>query len=130
MELPLPGEAQGWPGVVGINRRTLDHLNICQPGAVRGLKLALQCFNRIAWRDKEVAVEPLEIAGDLLFSNDSFNAGNRRRMALCCQPRSLIAVILFKIVVAVIKRVHQMRSRSPGHPSANRSIIEYDHRPA
>src|SRR5947209_566860 len=128
MKLCLTWKAQGLARVEIRNRRSLDKLYRHKPGAVRGLQLSLQNLLRLVGRREEITVEPLEVAINLLFLDDCFDAINRGGVALGGEPRAALTVQAFEFKVAVVERVDEVRRGSAGHAAAHGPVIQKDDR--
>src|SRR4051812_24274988 len=81
VELALLGKAEGRTCIEAGDRRAIDHANVDEAGAVRGLHLLCELVALVPLHTEEVAVETTEIAVDVLLFDDHLHAVNRRRVA-------------------------------------------------
>ena len=75
-------------------RRALDEAHVFQAGAVHGVELALECLALVALSEEEIAVEPREVAVDVLAPHDFVDALDRRAVAVGGHPDRFLAVQL------------------------------------
>ena len=123
VELPLVGKRRHGP-VSNDGEGALDKLHRRQAGAMRGLQLALERLALVALGEKEVAVEPREIAVDAFLPYDGLDAVDRR-VALGGEPRRLAPVQLLELEVPVVELVRDVRGRHLGHAAGDRAVVQH-----
>src|SRR5688500_7524448 len=91
-----------------------------------GVQLLVELPHVIARRDEQVAVEPGEVAGDLLVADDALNPIDGRSMTLSRQAGALSSVQPLEMVETVIQRAHQMRGRPARLTARAWPIVDHD----
>ena len=129
VELTLPREMQARAAIPAV-RRALDEAHVFQAGAVRGVELALERLALVALSEEEIAVEPREVAVDVLAPHDFVDALDRRAVAVGGHPDRFRAVQLLQLVVAVIEHVGEVAGRHARHAGDERAVVEHGDRQA
>ena len=127
VELGLPWKSQRRSRVEAVERRAGDERDVGETGVVRGAKLLAQQVGRLAWRGKQIPVEPLEIARDRLRGDDGLETIDGRGVTLRGQPRAVDAVNPRDVHVQIVDRVRQVRRRAAALAAADRAVIEHEH---
>src|SRR5919109_674507 len=100
---------------------------IAEPRPFRRLQLAVEEIRSISLPEQEVARHALEVAGNLLFVDDSFNAIDcgqvtRRRLAY-----TLLSVYALKPLKSIVEHRRQVRGGARGLTAADWPVIEHHH---
>jgi hypothetical protein len=126
MKLALPGKAQAAARIEVLKGRSVNPLHVGQSGAMHGTDLALEHVFRVLGGNKEVPVQPLKIADNLLFSNDGLDTIDRRRVTGGCEPRSRLAEEPFKFAITVVERVGEMCGGAAGLAPTDGAGVQHD----
>ena len=126
MHLALLRKAESRPGVEAGDRRAIDAADVGEPGSVRGLELPVELLDVAGLRGNEVAVEPAEVAIDLLLLGDQLHAIDRGAVTFDDEPRALLAVQLLEDVDPVVHRGREVRGRAAGLAAADRAVVDDD----
>ena len=86
----------------------------------------LERLDSLAWREEQVAVEPLEITIDAFALDDVLDAVDRAPMTFAGEPRIRRPAATLDDAVRVVHRACEMRRRTAGDAAADRSVVEDD----
>jgi hypothetical protein len=125
VELRLIGEAKCRPGIVRREGSPLDPPYAAQPGSLRGFELAVEQLGRLIGSETQVAIEPGEVAVDVLALDDRFDRGNRLSMARRGEAGAFGAVQSLELAIAHVERAHEVRRRTAGLAAARGTLVEH-----
>ena len=118
MNLTLTRKPDCAVGIKILDRRALNPF-YRQAGSFTGLEFPLKIVERFVRWFKQISIEPLEAAVDLLSSRDFFNAINRGAVTLRGHARAVLAVIFLEIVIPIVERIHQMGRGAASHTTSD-----------
>src|SRR5262245_41335221 len=81
MELALTGESQAWPQTAAVQWHVAHFLHAGQTCAMRRGQFAIQKLHVFARVQKQITVQPLKIAVDILAFDDGLDPVDGRRVA-------------------------------------------------
>src|ERR1700704_5467046 len=93
---------------------------------MRCLELSLELFSLFVGAEKEVALDTLKIAIDVLHGSNRLDAMDRRHMTFGREPGPFLAVNPRDVVVAVVQGRGEMSSSATGFATPDGPII-YEH---
>ena len=122
MKLRLPRETDGWTGVEFFHGRLFRPLHI-QPGSLAGIEFLFQLTLGLVRRIKQISIEALESAIDLLLHHNLLNPINRRTVTFGRQTCPFFSMTFFEIVKSIIECINQVRRCPSRHAIAYRTIV-------
>src|SRR5439155_21039364 len=105
-------EPQARSGIETIQRRALEPLDACQPGAVRRVQFPLQNDCGLGRRLEQITVQPGKVTVDFFACADGFDAVDRSAMALGGAPRTVFSEQLFQIEITIVESIREVRRGS------------------
>src|SRR6476661_1630924 len=105
VKLPLVGPAQAFPSFKTYQARAGQPLHVGEAGPVRGGQLVFQLFVRATGGQKQIAVEPGEVAVNFFLQHNLLNPVNSRGVAFTGQACALLPKEVFEGGVPVVEGI-------------------------
>src|SRR5688572_19504413 len=129
MVLRLPPEAQTAAGIIGINGRAVEWLDL-HAGSASSLQFAIENVERIARRHKQVTVNAREVAVDLLLADNALDLIDGSAVALGREAHAFLAVRALQLREAISHDIGEVRRGAAGFSAPDRTVIHHHHIPA
>jgi hypothetical protein len=130
MKLSLARESKRWAGVPELGWRLVDQLDVVKAGTMRGIELPLELVALAAGPEKQVSVDTLEIAIDVLLRGDRLDARYRCSVAFGGNLCTGETMEFLYLVVPVIECIGEVRGSAARLAAADWPVIDYDYSPA
>src|SRR4030095_4916766 len=125
MELRLARKPNRRPRIKGIDLCSIYPFDI-EPRTETGLELFAQIIDRLIGGLEQVSIHALEFAVDPFIPHHILDEMNRRGVTLRRVTRTLLAMQLLDLVIAIIERVDYVCRCSCVHAATDRAIINHD----